>query len=69
MRNISSAILLSIFRQLDVFDGAGSGDGIDGRLSTTSEKMLVIMINIESIISRYLNWEGNEGKYLFNLIL
>ena len=54
MRNISSAILLSIFRQLDVFDGAGSGDGIDGRLSTTSEKMLVIMINIESIISRYL---------------
>ena len=38
---------------MDVFDGAGSGDGIDGRLSTTSEKMLVITIKLESIISTY----------------
>ena len=43
----------STYRQLDVFDGAGSGDGIDGRLSTTSEKMLVITIKLESIISKY----------------
>ena len=38
---------------MDVFDGAGSGDGIDGRLSTTSEKMLVITIKLESIISTH----------------
>ena len=38
---------------MDVFDGAGSGDGIDGRLSTTSEKMLVIRINLKSMINRY----------------
>ena len=38
---------------MDVFDGAGSGDGIDGRVSATSEKMLVIEINLESIMSRY----------------
>ena len=53
IRNISSGIRFSTFRQLDVFDGAGSGDGIDGRVSATSEKMLVIKINLESIISRY----------------
>ena len=38
---------------MDVFDGAGSGDGIDGRVSATSEKMLVIRINLESMMSRY----------------
>ena len=53
IRRLSSAIRFSTYRQLDVFDGAGSGDGIDGRLSTTSEKMLVITIKLESIISTY----------------
>ena len=53
IRCLSSAIRFSTYRQLDVFDGAGSGDGIDGRLSTTSEKMLVITIKLESIISTY----------------
>ena len=53
IRNISSGIRFSTFRQLDVFDGAGSGDGIDGRVSATSEKMLVIRINLESMMSRY----------------
>ena len=54
---------------MDVFDGAGSGDGIDGRVSATSEKMLVIEINLESIMSRYSfikSREKNERKYLFN---
>ena len=52
---------------MDVFDGAGSGDGIDGRVSATSEKMLVIEINLESIMSRYsFIREKNERKYLFN---
>ena len=53
IRNLSCALLFCSFRQLDVFDGAGSGDGIDGRVSATSEKMLVIEINLESIMSRY----------------
>ena len=30
-------------RQLDVFDGTGSGDGIDGNPRTSSQQMLVIM--------------------------
>ena len=52
---------------MDVFDGAGSGDGIDGRVSATSEKMLVIEINLESIMSRYsFIREENERKYLSN---
>ena len=62
IRNISSAIRFSTFRQLDVFDGAGSGDGIDGGLSTTSEKMLVIRINLKSIINRYQFIVGNATK-------
>ena len=37
---IISYVLL--YRQLDVFDGAGSGDGIDGNLRTSSQQMLVI---------------------------
>ena len=53
IRNLSCALLFCTFRQLDVFDGAGSGDGIDGGLSATSEKMLVIKINLEHTISRY----------------
>ena len=31
-----------LFRQLDVFDGAGSGDGIDGNPRTSSQQLLVI---------------------------
>ena len=45
---------------MDVFDGAGSGDGIDGGLSTTSEKMLVMKINREFIISRYSKATGGN---------
>ena len=47
---------------MDVFDGAGSGDGIDGRVSATSEKMLVIEINLESIMSRYSFIVGKRTK-------
>ena len=35
-------IFALLFRQLDVFDGAGSGDGIDGNPRTSSQQMLVI---------------------------
>ena len=52
---------------MDVFDGAGSGDGIDGRVSATSEKMLVIEINLESIMRRYsFIIVGKRTKGLFN---
>ena len=37
---INTIVLLS--RQLDIFDGAGSGDGIDGNPRTSSQQMLVI---------------------------
>ena len=67
IRNSSCAWLFCTFRQLDVFDGAGSGDGIDGGLSATSEKMLVIKINLEYTISRYFNFwkEGYVSQIYF----
>ena len=37
-------------RQLDVFDGAGSGDGIDGNPRTSSQQMLVIFPSLKYIL-------------------
>lgn len=45
---INSGLLIQLelilIRQLDIFDGAGSGDGINGRTRTSSEQMLVIFL-------------------------